>query len=77
IAVIGTCVPRQCGIATFTNDLQQALKNCDSDLSSTTIALTDDANTYAYPPDVALEIQQATPASYAVAADFLNVSNVD
>lgn len=77
IAVIGTCVPRQCGIATFTNDLQQALKNCDSDLSSTTIALTDDANTYAYPPDVALEIQQATPASYAVATDFLNVSNVD
>tara|TARA_R110000868_G_scaffold233308_2_gene487033 strand:+ start:842 stop:3247 length:2406 start_codon:yes stop_codon:yes gene_type:complete len=77
IAVVGTCVPRQCGIATFTNDLQQALKNGDSELSSTTIALTDDANNYAYPPDVALEIQQATLASYAVAADFLNVSNVD
>lgn len=77
IAMVGTFVPRKCGIATFTDDLQQALTNYNPDLSSITIALTDNVSSYAYPPCVALEIQQASPASYAVAADFLNVTDVD
>lgn len=77
VALIGTCVPRQCGIATFTNDLQQALGGTDPAMAAMTIAMTDDKNVYAYPDQVPLEIQQADPASYEVAADFLNVADIE
>lgn len=77
IALIGTCVPRHCGIATFTNDLQQALSTADPNVAAMTIAMTDDKNAYAYPDQVPLEIQHADPASYEVAADFLNVADIE
>ncbi len=77
IALIGTCVPRHCGIATFTNDLQQALSTADPNVAAMTIAMTDDKNAYAYPDRVPLEIQHADPASYEVAADFLNVADIE
>jgi glycosyltransferase involved in cell wall biosynthesis len=77
IALIGTCVPRQCGIATFTNDLQQALGGADPAMAAMTIAMTDDKNVYAYPDQVPLEIHQADPTSYEVAADFLNVADIE
>ena len=77
VALVGTCVPRQCGIATFTNDLQQALNGVDAAMAAITIAMTDDKNIYAYPDQVPLDIQQADPASYEVAADFLNVADIE
>lgn len=77
VALIGTCVPRQCGIATFTNDLQQALSAADPTVAAMTIAMTDDKNVYAYPDQVPLEIHHGDPASYKVAADFLNVADTE
>lgn len=77
VAVIGTCVPRQCGIATFTNDLQQALIGVDPTMAAIAIAMTDNDNVYAYPDQVSLEIHHADPASYEVAADFLNVADIE
>lgn len=76
IALIGTSVPRQCGIATFTDDLRRALLREAPALSCFTIAVTDGHN-YAYPDYVPLEIDEGDPESYAVAADFLNVSDVE
>ena len=76
IALIGTSVPRQCGIATFTDDLRRALLREAPALSCFTIAVTDGHN-YAYPDYVPLEIDEGNPESYAVAADFLNVSDVE
>lgn len=76
IALVGTCVPRECGIATFTNDLRSAIVREAKTISCSTVAVTD-GGTYAYPDFVPLEIDAADPASYAVAADFLNVSDVD
>ncbi len=77
IALLGTCVPRRCGIATFTDDLHHALANARPKLSAMTIAMTDGENVYAYPPHVPIEIHQSDPQSYAVAADFLNVADVE
>ena len=48
IALIGTSVPRQCGIATFTDDMRSALVGEASALSCITVAVTD-SGTYAYP----------------------------
>ena len=77
IALLGTCVPRQCGIATFTNDLHHALASARPNMSAMTIAMTDDDNVYAYPSHVPIEIHQSDPQSYAVAADFLNVADIE
>lgn len=38
IALIGTSVPRQCGIATFTDDMRRALVGEASALSCITVA---------------------------------------
>lgn len=76
IALVGTCVPRECGIATFTSDLRGALLREAPGVSCSTVAMTD-SGSYPYPNFVPLEIDAARPASYAVAADFLNVSDVD
>lgn len=77
VALIGTCVPRQCGIATFTDDLQQALTHADPTVSAITIAMTDNNNVYAYPNQAPLEIHHADPASYEEAADFLTVADIE
>ncbi|NBW75831.1 MAG: glycosyltransferase [Sphingomonadaceae bacterium] len=76
ISLVGTCVPRECGIATFTSDLRGALVREARGISCSTVAVTD-GGSYAYPDFVPLEIDAARPASYAVAADLLNVSDVD
>lgn len=77
VALIGTCVPRQCGIATFTDDMQRAFTSQSPTLSCITVAVTDTGSSYAYPDFVPLEIDQGDLRSYAVAADFLNVADVD
>ncbi|MEZ0496857.1 glycosyltransferase family 4 protein [Sphingomonas sp. IW22] len=77
IALIGTCVPRHCGIATFTDDMQRALTSHDPNLSCITVAVTDSGGSYAYPDFVPLEIDHSDPASFAVAADFLNVADIE
>lgn len=77
IAVVATCVPRQCGIATFAEDLRLAMTAGGPGLSAMTVAVTDNGNRYDYPAHVPLEIVQEDRRSYAVAADFLNVADVE
>jgi len=77
IALVGTCVPRQCGIATFTDDLHRALMQTDPAMATMTIAVTDEDRIYAYPQHVPIEVHQSDRQSYAVAADFLNVADVE
>jgi glycosyltransferase involved in cell wall biosynthesis len=75
IALVGTSVPRQCGIATFTEDLFQSIRGTDQALDLSVIAINDRPEGYAYPGHVSFEIVQDDPASYRVAADFLDVSD--
>ncbi len=77
IAMLGNHLPRQCGIATFTTDLSEAISAEFSALECFVLAMNDAGHRYAYPPRVRFEIAETDIASYRRAADFLNVNTVD
>ena len=77
IAFLADYVPRQCGIATFTADLREAIAAQYSDLHSSIIAVTDRPEGYHYPSEVRFEIPEQDISAYRRAADFLNLVNVD
>lgn len=77
IAVIGTHLPRRCGIATFTADVCEALAQRLPDTNIFAIAIDDGEENYAYPDRVRFEIAEQDIASYQRAADFLNTNGVD
>jgi glycosyltransferase involved in cell wall biosynthesis len=77
VAVIGNYVPRQCGIATFTTDLIDALTTEAPDINCWTIAMNDTPEGYAYPEKVRFEINQNTLTDYSIASEFLNISQAD
>src|SRR3954451_23102186 len=77
IAVIGNSLPRRCGIATFTTDLQQAISTSRPTLEACIVAMTDHGQTYDYPKAVAFQIQDDKIEEYIRAADFLNAGRFD
>lgn len=72
IAFIGNSLPRRCGIATFTTDLQSAIAASRSDLETVIVAMTDHGQVYDYPPTVGLEINDDRQDDYVRAAAYLN-----
>lgn len=76
-AFLGTYAPRQCGIATFTTHLSEAIAAAAPDVRCIALALNEPRLRHTYPPRVELEIEQGDLASYRRAADFLNASAVD
>ncbi|HWR14798.1 MAG TPA: glycosyltransferase family 4 protein [Terriglobales bacterium] len=77
IAVIGNYLPRQCGIATFTTDLCDAIGAEYDTTHLLAVPVTDPESRYSYPARVRFELMEGDPSSYEDAADFLNFSNVD
>jgi hypothetical protein len=77
IAFIGNSLPRRCGIATFTTDLQQAISTSLSGLETSIVAMTDEGCAYDYPSSVAFQIKDEDIEEYARAADFLNAGRFD
>jgi glycosyltransferase involved in cell wall biosynthesis len=77
IAVIGNSLPRRCGIATFTTDLQRAISDSRPNLVASIVAMTDHGQTYDYPASVALQIKDDTIEAYVRAAAFLNAGRFD
>jgi glycosyltransferase involved in cell wall biosynthesis len=77
IAFIGNSLPRRCGIATFTTDLQQAVSNSRSKPDTRIVAMTDHGQAYDYPSSVALQIKDDNIEEYVRAADFLNAGRFD
>ncbi|MBE9546154.1 MAG: glycosyl transferase family 1, partial [Proteobacteria bacterium] len=79
IAVIGNYVPRQCGIATFTTDLCDALSghihNADENLIA--VAMDDIETGYDYPARVKFQIRAHSQPDYVRAAEFINVHKFD
>ncbi len=63
--------PRECGIATFTEDIRTAY-DASTKMESDVIAVTDDGRSYPYPSCVRAEIVRSERASYAAAARFAN-----
>jgi glycosyltransferase involved in cell wall biosynthesis len=77
IAVIGNHLPRQCGIATFTTDLCNAITAEYGAAQLSVVAINDGQSSYLYPDRVRFEISEGDLASYRSAAEFLNAENVD
>jgi glycosyltransferase involved in cell wall biosynthesis len=77
IAFIGNSLPRRCGIATFTTDLQQAISNSRPKPETCIVAMTDHGQAYDYPSSVALQIGDDDLEDYLRAADFLNAGRFD
>lgn len=77
IAFIGNYLPRQCGIATFTTDLCEAMAAEYKGASLIALPVNDTDEGYAYPARVRFELTEKDIESYRRAADFLNINNVD
>lgn len=77
IAFIGTYLPRQCGIGTFTTDLAEAIAAEYPKVTCIAVPINDTEAGYAYPPRVRFEIAEDDITSYRRAADFLNINSID
>jgi len=77
IALIGNSLPRKCGIATFTTDLQQAIVASRPHLEAVIAAMNDGHQVYDYPQAVVVQIGDKTPKDYNRAADFLNAGEFE
>jgi glycosyltransferase involved in cell wall biosynthesis len=77
IAFIGNYAPRQCGIATFTTDLCEAIADEYKGTACIALPVNDTEEGYEYPPRVRFELVEKDIESYRRAADFLNTNNVD
>jgi glycosyltransferase involved in cell wall biosynthesis len=75
--LLGNHLPRQCGIATFTTDLTDALSAEFPVIDCFVMAMNDPGRHHLYPARVRFEITESDLASYRRAADFLNVNTVD
>jgi len=77
VVLVGNYLPRQCGIATFTTDLCEALRKEFPETNFVALPVNDIPEGYPYPDAVRFELFQEDLESYSAAADFLNMSNVD
>ena len=77
IALIGSYVPRLCGIATFTKDLRDGLVARQGDLDTQVLSVDDAGSSHAYPPEVRFRFRESNPRDYILAADFLNINQIN
>lgn len=76
IALIGNFLPRRCGLATFTTDSYQSLRERFPEVEVDVYAMNDPGQTYDY-PDFVTGIAQNEPASYIEAARRIEQSGAD
>ncbi len=77
IAFIGNSLPRRCGIATFTTDLQNAVKASGVDLVTGIVAMNDSGSRYSYPTSVLFTVNDTAVTDYVEAAAYLNNQRFD
>jgi glycosyltransferase involved in cell wall biosynthesis len=77
VAVLGNYLPRQCGIATFTTDLCDAISAEFGTTELLALPVNDTEEGYHYPERVRFELSEGNLSSYRQAADFLNFGNID
>jgi len=76
-ALIGNHLPRKCGIAAFTTDLLAALAREAVGSDCWAVVMNDRLEGYAYSSKVRFEIDCNNLSDYRLAADFLNMNQVD
>jgi glycosyltransferase involved in cell wall biosynthesis len=77
VALISSYVPRMCGIATFTKDLREGLVSVRGSLDTLVLSMDDCSNAFAYPAEVRFRVRDSNPRDYVLAADFLNINQID
>jgi glycosyltransferase involved in cell wall biosynthesis len=77
VALLGNHLPRQCGIATFTTDLADAISSTFPSIECAVLAMNDVGRRHAYSDRVRFEIAESDLASYRRGTDFLNVGGFD
>ncbi len=77
VALVGSYVPRQCGIATFTKDLRDAVAAEIGQRQTSVVAIDDNTAGYDYPDEVRFQIPQHKQDEYVSAADLLTVNQID
>jgi glycosyltransferase involved in cell wall biosynthesis len=77
VLFIGTYVPKECGIATFTSDLLNSVSGEYTDFHCEVITLNDPSETYNYPEEVVFQIRRDEIEDYYRAADYINQSDAD
>jgi glycosyltransferase involved in cell wall biosynthesis len=76
-ALLGTYLPRKCGIATFSQDLFRAVAGHVGESAVLVLAMDDDLAEYAYPGEVRFQVQPARADEYRLAAQLLNINQID
>lgn len=77
VAFVATYVPRQCGIGTFTHELQQAVRQ-NTAVDHTVVAINGPGpERFDYPEEVGFEIHRDHLDDYQRAADFINFGDAD
>src|ERR1051326_6938622 len=77
VAFLGDYMPRQCGIATFTTDICEAVAAEYPKCECIVGAVNDQPEGYDYSARIRFEIDEKEIDSYRRAADFLNINNVE
>ena len=77
VLFIGTYVPKECGIATFTSDLLNSISVENNDIHCEVIAVSDPSENCNYPEEVVFQIERNKLEDYYRAADFINHSDAD
>jgi glycosyltransferase involved in cell wall biosynthesis len=76
VAILGTSLPRECGLATFTQDLIDELKQI-KDFNAPRVIAVDNNRHYTYGKQVMMHFDQNLRPEYTKAAMELNRSDVD
>jgi glycosyltransferase involved in cell wall biosynthesis len=77
VAFIGNSLPRRCGIATFTTDLQHAIAAAPAQITTSIVAMNDHDQAYDYPSTVMVQINDDRIEDYIRAAETLNRAKID
>jgi glycosyltransferase involved in cell wall biosynthesis len=75
VAYLSSYSPRQCGIATFTEDLTKSIDELHKLEPSAIIGINDPGSAYNYGKEVLLQIDEDKIETYQEAADYLNRSD--
>jgi hypothetical protein len=70
LAILGNHLPRQCGIATFTTYLADALATGLPEVDSFVLAMNDAGRRHSYPSRVRFEIAQGDPGRIGAPPTF-------
>ena len=77
VGLVSTSPPRQCGIATFSKDLEHAIQSADPSVHIRWAAINEATSLHAYGPEVRWRIRQGDLESYRRAAMDINAASVD